>query len=470
MPAATRIRSSPARALHRSSAPGTAAHRRGSVLIVALLVAALLALVLGGYLSLNLGTARLAQRTFDRGAAFHLAEAGLEEGLWTYNRILAEDPRAWEDWQVADGAAWRRFDGFALAAATTGSIKVYAQPISPAPDDRPLLVALASVRSPGGAPVTRMLEVNLRRSSLFSAGLIARESLAFRGRNTTFDSWDSDPDQDPATPPVPYSEDIRTDTGIIATGAAEDKDLILGQARIHGYFITRDLVPSVSTPGFIGPFGVADGSVESSRVGHDYRDDFPAISPPADGTFLAAPGATLGTAGQRTLWRRPALRLSGNQTLTILGEVTLVLTDPVEGLALTGSAAIVIPPGSRLTLYAEGDLSIGGQGILNANASPASLRIWSTAAQRKRPQTITLSGLGVLSASVYAPEAEFRATGNAEFYGSLIALRVTFAGNAAFHHDRALGRLADHAPYRAGAWHITADPVRRAELLRLVDR
>ena len=471
MLAASRIRISAARRPLLSRVAGTAAGRRGSVLIVALLVAALLALVLGGYLGLNLGTARLSQRTFDRGAAFHLAEAGLEEGLWTYNRVLAGDPQSWAGWQVADGAAWRRFDGFTLAAATTGSIKVYAQPVSPAPDGRPLVVALASVQSPGGAPVTRMLEVSLRRRSLFSAGIVARESLVFRGRNTTFDSWDSDPDQNPATPPVPYSETVRLDTGIIATGAAQAEDLTLGQAQIHGYFITRDLSPSVSGLGFIGPFGVTAGSIESSRVGLGYNDNFPTIAPPEGGVFLAAPGATLGTARQETRWRMPSLRLGQNQSLTILGDVTLFLTDTVDALSLTGNAAIIIPSGSRLALYAAGDLFIGGQGVLNANSSPESFRIWSTATpELGRTQKINLAGRGVLSASIYAPYAEFLASGNAEFFGSLLALRITFAGNAAFHHDRALTRLTDHAPYRADTWRTIDSPARRAELLRIMNQ
>jgi hypothetical protein len=173
------------------------------VLVVALLVAALIALVLGSYLSLNLGSARLSQRTFDRGAAFHLAEAGLEEGLWTYNRLLTRQADAWDGWERANDAAWRRIDNFALGAATTGTIKIYAHPLAPAEDVRPTIVALASVQSPGGAPVTQMLEVTLRRRSFFGAGLVARDRLAFRGQNTSFDSWDSDPDQNPATPPSP---------------------------------------------------------------------------------------------------------------------------------------------------------------------------------------------------------------------------------------------------------------------------
>lgn len=448
---------------------GAVRSHRGSVLVVALLVAALVALVLGGYLSLNLGSARLSQRTFNRGASFHLAEAGLEEGLWTYNRLLAGQGDAWEGWQLSGEAAWRRLDGFALATATSGAIKVYASPVAPDEHARPTLVALASVQSPGGAPVTQLLEVSLRRRSFFAAGLVARESLAFKGRNASFDSWDSDPDQNSATPPVPYSAGLSVDTGEIATGAKSGADLDLNQARVFGYVRTDGLVPVVRAPGLIGPFGTAGGVIDFSRVGQDFNDEFPVVAPPSDGVFLAGFGATLGTAGQASSWRAASLRLSGNQTLTIQGDVVLVLTDPLDALSIGGNARIVVPQGSSLVVYFAGDVFVGGNGILNQNAAPAALQLWSTEPGLRR-QRVQLVGGGGLSGVVYAPAAEFTVFGNAEFFGALVAGRVSFGGNAAYHYDLATGRIVRHAPYRSSGWRTVDDPARRAALLPLVDR
>lgn len=440
------------------------------MLVVALLAAALIALVLGGYLSLNLGAARLSQRTFNRGAAFHLAEAGLEEGLWTYNRLLAGNTDAWNDWSVSDGAAWRRFDGFTFATATTGAVKVYASPITPDDRAQPSLVALASVQSPGAAPVTQLLEVTLRRRSLFTSGLVARDGLAFRGRNTVFDAWDSDPDQNPATPAIPYSSAVARDTAELATGAEQDSDLDLGQARIFGYFRTAGLRATVRGSGLIGPFGTADGVIDASRVAADYQEgSFPIVTPPADGVFLPSFGATLGVAGQKTSWRAAALRLNGNQVLTICGDVTLVLTDPLDALAITGNACLVVPAGSSLTLYLSGDALVAGRGAANGNAAPAALQFWSTADGSRR-QRFQISGGGGLSALVYAPEGEFTATGNGEFAGSVVARTIVFGGNAVYHYDLSLGRLSRHAPYGARGWRTVDDPATRATLLRLVDR
>jgi hypothetical protein len=441
------------------------------VLVVALLVAALIALLLGSYLSLNLGTARLAQRTFNRTAAFHLAEAGLEEGLWTYNQLLARAPAPWTDWQVASDAAWRRFDNFQLSPSTSGSIKIYASPASLSDTALPNLVALATVTSPGGAPVTQLLEVTLRRRSLFGGGLVARDGLVFRGNNTSFDSWDSDPDQNPATPAIPYSARVRSDLGTIATGAATAGDLFIAKTRIHGFIHTAGIDPVIGSTGLIGPFGTADGVIDSTRLAHDYHADFPGVSPPSGGTLLPSFGTTLGTLGQKTLWRANSLRLNGNKSLTILGDVTLVLTDLLTAVSITGNAQLIIPAGSSLQLYCDGDVLIGGRGLANLNNAPASFQIWGGAtSSSNRAQSLALVGNGTLAAVAYSPEGHITINGNGSIHGALVGRTITFTGNAAFHYDLALGRLASHAPFRASGWSSVDDPARRAALLPLVDR
>jgi hypothetical protein len=441
------------------------------VLIVALLVASFIALLLGGYLSLNLGTARLAQRGFDRGAAFHLAEAGLEEGLWTYNRILAGEKTPWAGWQTGDGVAWRRIDGFALTGATTGSVKLHASPLAPVGDARPTIVALATVQTPGAPAVHQMVEVTLRRRSFFAAGLVALERLAFNGVKSTFDSWNSDPDGNPATPPVPYSKTVALDTGTVASAATQQSQLRLDRARIHGYYRGTGIVPIVGSQGGIGSFSTPAGEIDLARISGDFRAHFPFVNAPTDGVFLASIGSTLGTAGETTSWRAASLDLRGQKTLTILGHVTLVLTAPVSALALSGQAAILIPDGSSLTLYTAGDIQIGGGGVANNPARPSAFQIWSTAREAsRRGQTIAVTGGASLSAVLYAPSAAVTISGNGDIFGAIVARTVVFNGSAAFHYDESLRFLDRHAAYRGATWRTIDDPAEREALLPLVDR
>jgi hypothetical protein len=54
--------------------------------------------------------------------------------------------------------------------------------------------------------------------------------------------------------------------------------------------------------------------------------------------------------------------------------------------------------------------------------------------------------------------------------GSIVARRLTFTGNAAFHYDHALGRVGRHAPYRADGWRTVDDPSAFASRLSLLDQ
>ena len=427
--------------------------RRGSLLIVAMLLAALIALGLGSYLSFNLTSTRLAQRTFHRNAAFNLAEAGLEEGLWSFNRTLAGQTDGWTGWHTDPGAAWRKFEGFNFAPGTTGSVKVYASPQTPAEGIRPRLVALASIDSSSNTGTSQMIEVTLQRRSFFANGLTARRTLAFRGNNTTFNAWDSDPDKNPATAAVPYDPAIASDLGGVASSTVDSTDLIFNNARIYGYVRTGGPAPAVGSQGLIGPFGTPDGEIDPARVATDFNASFPDLPAPDDTTLISPIGETLGTAGAATRWHSPSLNLSGNETLTILGDVTLVLTDTINALTIAGRAAILIPAGSSLTLYTPGHVSVAGQGLVNPNAAPATFRLWGTNTS-DRNQNIDIMGNGSLNAVIYAPRGDVTILGNGEVRGAIVADTITFTGNANFHYDQALGRLGDHAPFKAAGWRL----------------
>jgi Tfp pilus assembly protein PilX len=436
--------------------------RRGSVLIVAMLLTAMLALVLASYFNLSLTSSRQTRRTFDRNTAFHLAEAGIEEAVWAYNQSLAGSLSAWDGWNSDGFAAWRRIDDFTLTTSSTGAVKVYANNTRPSGSSQPVIVAESTVETGGTGIVSQMIEVTLRRRSYFSNGLTAREKLLFRGTNASFDSWNSDPDGDPATPPVDYGETNRNDLGGIASASVENTALLINQAAVYGYVSTGGPLPEVGNNGLIGSFGSEPGTIDSSRVATDFNATFPVIPAPEDGTYLATLGATLGTVGETTRWRTPSITLSGKKTLTILGDVTLILTARAgsTAISMSGTSSIIIPAGSRLTLYTEGDVRIAGQGLANDNVQPATFKLWGTNATTTG-QSISLVGNGTLRAVVYSPNGDVTLNGNGDMMGSVVARNITLVGNAAFHYDASLDALEDHAPYGPASWRLLATPAER---------
>ena len=437
----------PRPSLHRS--------RRGSVLIVAMLLTAMLALVLGSYFNLSLTSSRQTRRTFDRDTAFHLAEAGIEEAVWSYNQTLAGSSSAWTDWNTDGIAAWKKVSDFTLTPGSTGYVKVYASTTAPTATARPVVVAESTVQTGTANAVTQMIEVTLRRRSFFANGLTARDQLLFRGTRTSFDSWDSDPDRDPSTPPVDYGTTTRNDRGGIASASVENTAALINHATIYGYVSTGGSAPQVGNDGLIGSFDAAPGTIDPARVATDFNASFPVIAAPDDGTWVSPLGDTLGVTGTTTHWRTPAIILSGKQTLTILGHVILVVTAAhgETAVSLTGQASIIIPAGSSLTLYTAGDISAAGNGVANGNIQPISFQIWGTDVT-DAGQSINLVGNGSLKAMIYAPNGDVSLNGNGGMMGSVVARNITLTGNAEFHYDASLSELSDNAPYGPDSWRL----------------
>lgn len=439
--------------------------RRGSVLIVTMLLIAMLALVLGSYYNLSLTSSRQTRRTFDRNTAFHLAEAGIEEAVWSYNQTLAGSASGWSDWNKDGTTAWRKFTDFTLTSGSSGAVKVYVSNTAATGLARPVIVTESSVQTGGSGPVTQMLEVTLNRRSFFSNGLTATRSLTFRGTRTSFDSWNSDPDNNSATLPVDYALTNRSDVGGIAVGATNLTALQLDHANIYGFVTTAGVTPQVSSDGLIGPFGTAPGEINSTRVATDFNATLPVITTPVDGTLVSPLGDTLGVAGQTTRWRTPLIKLSGKQTLTILGDVTLIITamPGTSAIDITGSASIKIAANSSLTVYTEGDVKMAGNGIANDNIQPIAFQLWGTNTTEVG-QSIALTGNGSLRAVVFAPQGDVTINGNGDFMGSIVARDVTLSGNAAFHYDASLSNLSTHAPFGVQSWRVITSPTERQGL------
>jgi Tfp pilus assembly protein PilX len=440
------------------------AAERGAVLVVALLLAAAIALVLGSYLTLSSSSLRMAKRTFDGYAALNLAETGAEEGVWSFNRsVVGDTAGAWGNWTVSGTAAWRKFTGYDFGDNSSGSVKVYVPNTDTSGTGDRLLVTDATVSSPSGSFSEKMLEVTVRRRSLFANGLVAKNSVTFAGTNASVDSWNSDPDNDPSTAPVPYSAAVRDDRGGVATTSVLNSAVALNQAHVWGYVATGGGQPSVGSNGTIlganSPPGV---SVDAARISTDFVATLPVVSAPVGGTYIATLGSTLGTPGLATSWRTPSISLSGSSTLTVYGNVTLVLLagPGTTAVSLTGKAMIVIAPNSSLTLYVEGDVKVAGNGISNTNTQPATCQIYGTNTAAGG-QSFDLSGNGALNCVCYAPNADLKLNGNGDIMGAFVGNSITLTGNAAFHFDESLGLLGT-AQYGMIKWRELVTPDERA--------
>ena len=446
---------------------------RGSLLIVAMLLAAVIGISLASYIALGQNSLKLANRSFFLNAATNLAESGLEEAMWAFNQTTAGSTSAWNGWNMSDGvSARRRFTDFVLSGNASPWVKVYVDHYQPAAGTQPTAVVMSRVQIPNDdRPVYKMFEVILRRRSKFAMGLVAKNQITFNGNNASVDSWNSDPDNNPATAAIPYSIGVRNDHGSVGSTSVAVGSVAVNNADIWGFASVgtsgttglsvggNGTVASFTTNGLPTP----QGTIDTTRVATDFTANFNPETDPTTGSTIGSIGATLGTAGTTTIWR-----FAGqiNSSLTVAGNVTLILTGApgVLVIKLTGAGdGINIPAGSSLIIYTKGDVTIAGNGVLNGNNEATAFQLWGTSPNTSPPvQDIKIAGNGALKGIVYAPNANVSINGNGDVMGSIVANNITVTGNAAFHYDESLANWGGNNPFGIVRWRELTTAAERA--------
>jgi hypothetical protein len=474
-----------------TTSPGARPYERGSLLIVAMLLSAIIALSLGSFLSLASQATQLSYRSFYAGSAMNVAETGLEQGMWAINKRLAGDTNIWSNagWSTVEGsnAVRRTFDLGTLSGGATAQVKVYVSNANLV-GFNPFLLSRSIITPKRGTPIERWIKISLTKRSRFSTGLVAKETITFSGTKPSVDSYDSRLGAYNAA--LAAGGRNRYDRGTAGSASLLSDTVDVGNTEIWGFAVvgTSDDSGIDINNGSIGPFGTASGVKAAGHVLTDFTANFDDVQQPAayTGTGAYSIGAITDSV---TLPRPLRIELSGNgknaklttypadvpaadgkyyynvgnitlggngQTLTIANNVVIRLT-PTTGDAIKisgNSAGISINPPvgiirPKLEIFTEADVSIGGSGVANNGGKPENFLLWGTRPQlvngiARTPQTITIHGNGNLASVVYAPNAdlEIKGGGNADgghVYGSMIGKTVRVTGNSQFHYDEALG-------------------------------
>jgi len=443
-------------------------HReRGSLLIVAMLLAAVIAISLGSYISLGNTSLKLANRSFYHNAAMNIAETGIEEALWSFNQATAGVAlsTAWQSWDRSDGVtAKRTFTDFTLSGGNTASVKVYVDHYDPSASTQPIVVAQSTITLANETrTLSKTVEVRLRRRSMFAMGLVAKNQITFNGNNASVDSWNSDPDNDASTAAIAYSTTVKNDRGSVGSTSVAVGSVAVNNADIWGFASvgsSSTTALSVGTNGTVAAFGNPQGTVDTTRVATDFTANFDDVTNPGTGSTLGSIGSTLGTAGTTATYRFGG---TINSSLTIYGNVTLILTalPGVNAISLTGTDMLTLAANATLTIYTAADVKIAGNGLLNNNISPVTFQLWGTGVSGAG-QDIQIAGNGALKGIVYAPNANLKINGNGDVMGSVVANNITVVGNAAFHYDESLANWGANNPYGIVKWRELTTAADRA--------
>ena len=457
---------------------------RGSVLIVALIFAGLLALSLTSYMQLAFNSARLANRSFYANAAENLLDTGLEQAMWclnnnsyTGNAGFALRPGYTKQYQ---GTFPSSDTYYTYTQGVKGQVDVWLNTAGTTPH----AVAKAIITLGDGTTIIKEADIYLKKRSYFNNGLVAKQSLTFVG-NVAVDAWSSDPDASATTAAIPYTSLVAVDSGQIASLSVSVASISVGNADIYGYASVggssiADI--SVGATGRVGAYGTANGTIDPNRVTYDFTTNFPDVSVPTTSPITIA--AISGTVTLPNVTDRPAadgkyyysvpsITLTGSNTLSIIAGTNVVLT--VTGTTGTtvkgaGNSEIDIPVTSTLTMYVAGDISLSGNGIVNGSSSfpnqPIAFQLYGTRSAATTAsvgtQDFAIKGNGYLAGVVYAPNANVTVGGNGDTFGAIVSNQTSMNGNGNFHFDLSLAKTLTTSSWQVSKWREFSTATDRA--------
>lgn len=456
----------------------------GNVLLLAIVTMGLVSFLLVAYLTLVKSQNASVARSQTWNSAMPVVEAGMEDAMAHLNMHGTTNLNC-------DG--WS-FDAITLSYSMTRSIgqDFYTVIISnyasgtPIIESRgyvqaPAILASSSVGSAGPflasagvantvSYIGRGVRATTVRSSLFTKGMVAKDSIDLNGNNITTDSFDS------ANPLYStnglYHSGKRRANGDVAVNSSLVNSLNIGNANIYGRISTGpNGSVSIGSQGVVGDeqWHANQTGIQPGYQRNDMNVSFPDVTVPFTGGFTPGPGditnitvniATNGGASFTTntttsvthydyvLEAGDDYQISDlNGSIYVKGSARLYVS---SGLSLNG---VTIKAGGHLDLYCgAASVSLSGNNTANSSGSASAFQFWGLSTCT----SISLSGNAAFVGTIYAPYAQFRLNGGGnntyDFVGASITKSVQMNGHFNFHYDELLGRLGGNGRFIISSW------------------
>lgn len=373
-------------------------NNRGSALIIGYMVIATLMVVGMAFVSRSIYENRNTRRYVNSVQAFWLAEAGIIKAVRELN-----DPDNLLDWPDSSDADVT-VENVTISGRTSAAKSIRSTGI----------VAISDTED-----VTRTINVIADRAgSLFTYAAFGKTSVTMSGQGEV-NSYNSETD--------------KTASNLLSNGdIGTNGDLTMsGQAFVNGDAGT-------------GPdcdFEDEDHDFVSGTVSYDTNVAMSSITVPeslsSQEPISSITGTTSLASGDYVM---ESIDIASKSTVTLTGPINIYLTSTGNSLKVAGQAKIVVSDSSTgpVTIYTDGDISLAGQGITNAEQDPSSLLIYGTSSTS---QTFNFSGQADFYGAVYAPNADINISGQGDLYGSYIGDTVSLTGQGGILYDENLNDL-----------------------------
>lgn len=436
--------------------------KRASVTLVSLCMTTSLGIALGTYLSLCTRSGQFSTRMLHQEKAQELAQVGMEEALWALNQ------NNWSESGPGNNMTWTTsgadrnvvlsysLPGGTLSGEVTVRVTNYANSSPP----WPAITSTAIVTLPGGQTFTKSLQASSVPAPLFGNAIASAEAYVSFAAGGIVDSWNSDPDNNPATALVPYSftaGNAANYAAVVAGRSDGTYGVVLTQATVRGYVATFGERVSYSTSGsppgsVVGPATPSGVRIDAARLG---KSAFVPVAPVFNIFLPATNGPNFGGVVNNTLQLASALlslptadvyETSGDLIVdgSPLVSPSVTIDRPIKlivngALTISQTGSFTVTPTGSLQIFVTGDAAIGGDGLQNQTGDAKKLALFATGNSTNSLRfTSTQDFCGVM----FSEHRPIDIRQNATFYGALLSRRyVRFSANATapiFHYDTAL--------------------------------
>ena len=406
---------------------------RGSALVVAFLILGLLMSMIIALLQMTTANAKLVDNTRDRYQALLLAQAGLNHAIAELNlnaaiggsHAIGSPARSWgiqKDYTVttlpnADGtltitsigtyqyAQYGTSDQYTSTSNGSQTITVFDPKVH-----RKLVAVVRYPQIAGG----------------FIAGAFGKSGVTLTGVAQT-DSYNSALGTTYAQQVAAAGSKATYDATVGAGGNVASNSSINGVGNI--------VVHGNATPGPGSSVSLTGGATvtgSTSAASSVYATPSYVYQVPISGvTQMSYSGNNDITITAGTYHFSSDIKQTGG-TMTFASGVTNLYLD--AGFKQSGQGIIVLAAGATVNVFQAqgGSFDLAGQGLTNSSQIAKNFNVVSASTG-----SVNITGQGNIYATVYAPDASAKVSGNGEFFGAVIANTVTLNGLGEFHYDTA---------------------------------
>jgi hypothetical protein len=419
----------------------------GSVLVICLILAVILGVTLGSYLTWVRHQNVMSIQSHAWHMALAAAEAGVEEAMANINsKFGTSNNLAANGWGGSSGGPYGPVTRTLVSGSSVNG-EFSAMIVRDATSGFPIIYSTGYTIVPViGKRIERSVEAITATMPVFAGAMAALDNITFKGNDIKVDSFDSmDPKHsttngmyDPATRKA--GGDVASSFGFVDVGNAD----VNGKVRTgpNGSY-------STGPAGFAGDLNWYGPGIQPGWYANDFNADFPDASVPDGFSGIAPMGAGTNTyvLGNFDYTISGNLNMRASDHMLVAGNARLYVTGDV---LMQGLSSITITPGASLSIYVAGASATFAKVNIGGNANSFAYFGLPT------NKTLTWTGNDQYVGSVYAPQAVFELGGGGanlmDYQGACVARSVSISGKFNFHYDEALQRRGPKSGFRIRAW------------------